>query len=129
MTIDDPTEREPIRVVVVDDEPDLRLLVRSLLSLDPQIVVVGEGADGRQAIALFDDLRPDVLVLDHRMPGATGLEVAAQVLARVPGQPIILLSAFTDRTISQEAASLGVARVLGKLLVEQLPDEILRVAR
>lgn len=114
--------------VVVDDEADLRLLVRSLLSLDPRISVVGEAADGPEALEVFDRLRPDVLVLDQRMPGASGLDVAADVLARVPGQAIILLSAFTDRTITAQAESIGVARVLGKLLVEQLPDEILRVA-
>lgn len=119
---------ELIRVVVVDDEADLRLLVRSLLSLDPRISVVGEAADGPEALEVFDRLRPDVLVLDQRMPGASGLDVAADVLARVPGQAIILLSAFTDRTITAQAESIGVARVLGKLLVEQLPDEILRVA-
>lgn len=123
----DGRQDEPIRVVVVDDEPDLRLLVRSLLSLDPRIVLVGEAADGIEAIEVYDRLRPDVLVLDQRMPGANGIDVAAQVLARVPGQAIILLSAFTDRTITAQADAIGVARVLGKLLVEQLPDEILRV--
>lgn len=121
-------ESEPIRVVIVDDEADLRLLLRSLLSLDPRMQVVGEASDGTEAITVYDELRPDVLVLDQRMPGATGLDVAAQVLARVPGQPIILLSAFTDRTITAEAEALGVARVLGKLLMEQLPEEILRIA-
>lgn len=121
-------ESEPIRVVIVDDEADLRLLLRSLLSLDPRMQVVGEASDGTEAITVYDELRPDVLVLDQRMPGATGLDVAAQVLARVPGQPIILLSAFTDRTITAEAEALGVARVLGKLLIEQLPEEILRIA-
>lgn len=119
---------EPIRVVVVDDEPDLRLLVRSLLSLDPRISVVGEAADGLEAIEVYDRLRPDVLVLDQRMPAASGLDVAAQVLARVPDQSIILLSAFTDRTITAQAEAIGVARVLGKLLMEQLPEEILRLA-
>jgi two-component system, chemotaxis family, protein-glutamate methylesterase/glutaminase len=128
MTSDGPRLDEPIRVAVVDDEADLRLLVRSLLSLDPRIKVVGEAADGTSALTLFDELRPDVLVLDQRMPGATGLEVAAQVLARVPDQLIILLSAFTDRTITDEAESLGVAAVLGKLLVEDLADEILRLS-
>lgn len=121
-------EREPIRVVIVDDEADLRLLLRALLSLDPRMQVVGEASDGIEAITVYDELRPDVLVLDQRMPGATGLDVAAQVLARVPGQPIILLSAFTDRTITAEAEALGVARVVGKLLMEHLPEEILRIA-
>ena len=117
-----------VRVVVADDDEDMRVLMRSMLGLDPRIHIVGEASDGDEALARFDELRPDVLVLDERMPGLRGLEVAERVLAAHPEQVIILCTAFVDRTMQATAGELGVRRVLGKSDVDQLGAEILRLA-
>lgn len=124
----EPPERtNPVRVVIADDDPDIRVLLRSLLDLDQRIEVTGEASDGGQALAQFTQLRPDVLVLDERMPVLYGLEVAQRVLQDHPDQPVILCTAFVDDTVLSTAAALGVQSVLGKGEIHRLGDEILRL--
>lgn len=117
-----------IRVLIVDDEPDLRLLVRTMLTLDPRIEIVGEGVDGGEALELYERLRPDVLVLDQRMPVFKGLEVARRVLADHEDQVVILLSAYLDDDVLQEASAIGIRGVIGKQRMADLAPEILRLA-
>jgi YesN/AraC family two-component response regulator len=117
-----------IRVVIADDDPDIRVLLRSLLDLDRRIEVAGEAVDGGEALQRFTELRPDVLVLDERMPVMYGLEVAERVLAQQPDQAIILCTAYIDDSVVAAAARLGVQSVLGKGDIHRLGDEILRLA-
>jgi DNA-binding NarL/FixJ family response regulator len=117
-----------VRVVIADDDPDIRVLLRSLLDLDARIEVAGEAGDGGEALARYAELRPDVLVLDERMPVLYGLEVAERVLGEHPGQVVILCTAFVDDTVIATAAALGVRCVLGKGEIHRLSDEILRLA-
>lgn len=116
-----------IRVLIVDDEPDLRLLLRTMLTLDQRFEIAGEGTDGGEALTLFEQLRPDVLLLDQRMPVLTGLDVARQVLGEHPGQAVILLSAYLNDAVKAEAAALGVRGVIGKEHIVDLGPEILRL--
>jgi DNA-binding NarL/FixJ family response regulator len=116
-----------IRILIVDDEPDLRLLLRTMLSLDHRFEIAGEAVDGREGLSLFRELRPDVLVLDQRMPVLMGLEVAEQVLVEHPEQTVILISAYLDDALATEAARLGVRGVLGKQRIADLGSEILRL--
>ena len=69
----------PARVVVVDDQTLVRMGITSLLGLSPDIEVIGEAADGVEALAAIDRLRPDVVLLDLRMPRLDGLGVLGQV--------------------------------------------------
>lgn len=117
-----------VRVLIVDDEPDLRLLLRTMLSLDPRIEIAGEAGDGGRGLELYRELRPDVLVLDQRMPVLEGLEVAAQVLSEDPGQLIVLISAYLDDAMRSEANVLGVRSIMGKQHIEEIGAEILRLA-
>lgn len=114
-------------ILVVDDEPDIRLLARFVLE-GAGIVVVGEAADGLEAVASFRDLDPPpvptVILLDNRMPGLTGLEVAAQLLADVPNQLIVLFSAYLSEDLVAEATLLGVAACVPKKDVSHLPKII-----
>jgi DNA-binding NarL/FixJ family response regulator len=116
-----------IRVLIVDDEPDLRLLLRTMLTLDQRFEIAGEGTDGGEALTLFEQLRPDVLLLDQRMPVLTGLDVARQVLGEHPDQAVILLSAYLNDAVKAEAAALGVRGVIGKEHILDLGPEILRL--
>lgn len=125
MTQADPTRT--IRVLIVDDEPDLRVLLRTMLSLDQRFEIAGEAVDGGQGLAMFRELRPDVLLLDQRMPVLEGLQVAEQVLAETPDQPVILMSAFLDAAMVKRATAVGVQRVLGKQGLKDICEEILHL--
>ena len=116
-------------MLIVDDEMDMRMLVRVVIEMaNHGLSVVGEAADGPEAIRVWRDLDgppvPDVVILDNRMPGLSGLQVAEQLLQERPGQLIVLYSAFLDDTVRAEAASVGIARCVSKEDLEQLPRVI-----
>jgi DNA-binding NarL/FixJ family response regulator len=101
--------------LIVDDEVDVRLLVQLLIDQENHgLRVVGEAASGEQALQMRRDLDVDVVVLDHRMPGLSGLETATKMLAEAPDLPIILYSAFTDDRILAEARKIGVRDCVAK---------------
>lgn len=117
-----------IRVLVVDDEPDMRVLVRHVLAAAPEVEVVGEADGPEAALEAWRAARPDLIVLDHRMPRRSGLDVAAEILAEAPEQPIILFSAFLDPDLRARAAALGVRRCVAKDDVFTLPDAVRETA-
>ncbi len=120
-------------VLIVDDEIDMRLLVRVVLeSAKRGIEVVGEAVDGIEAVTAYEALNPppipDVVILDNRMPGRTGIEVAELMLAEDSQQPIILFSAFLTPDLEAQAAALGIAACVSKSDVETLPDLVVELA-
>src|SRR4051794_29182651 len=103
------------KALIVDDEADMRLLLRLAITTENDgLEVVGEASSGEEAIRLRPDLEPDVVVLDHRMPGLTGLETARQLLRDEPALPIVLYSAFIDSEVAEEAEQIGVRRCVRK---------------
>ena len=93
----------PVRLLIVDDRPPAREGLRALLSVMgepfrdgncPSIVVIGEACDGTQAIAMVDQEHPDVVLMDVRMPGMSGLEATRLMKASWPEIPIILMSFY-----------------------------------
>ena len=87
---------DKIRVMIADDHPIVRRGLRGVLEAEPDIEVVGEAADGRQAVALARSVSPDVVLLDIQMPGMTGLEVARTLKTHLPRAGVILLTAYDD---------------------------------
>ncbi len=87
---------EPIRVLVVDDHPVVRQGLRSFLDVQPDITVIGEASDGAACVNAAEELRPDVVLLDLRMPGTDGL--AALNGLREHGNParVLVITSFTD---------------------------------
>lgn len=117
------------RALIADDEEDMRMLLRMLLDDGAApIEIVAEAADGTAALSRWREVRPDVVVLDERMPGLTGLQVAAAILAEHPDQPIILFSAHLTAEMRDEAARLGVRECVSKDDVFAIPDAIRRAA-
>ena len=114
-------------VLLVDDEPDIRLLARIYLER-AGFSVVGEADDGGKALARYSELgpppEPTVVLLDHRMPGRTGLEVAEEILGRHPDQLIVLFSAQLDDTTRSRADEIGVTACVSKTDIRQLPTII-----
>ena len=115
-----------LTVLVVDDDDDMRELVTMKLELAGDIEVVAQAVDGLKAIEEFERLgappTPRVVVLDNRMPGMTGLDVAEQLIQRVPGQHIILFTAFVDDVVLASARAIGVTEVVSKSDINRLPD-------
>jgi two-component system chemotaxis response regulator CheY len=107
-----------VRVLVVDDTEHVRRVVADMLVLDG-FEVVGEAADGAEAVQLTAELEPHVVVMDLRMPTRAGLEATRQIRAVRPTQLIVLYTAYLDATVEREAAEAGVALCLGK--VDGLP--------
>ncbi len=104
----------------------MRLLMRCTLTLEPDLEISGEAEDGEQAIEAWRTQSPDVIVMDLRMPGISGLDAAEEILLREPGQAIILFSACLEAADRARADEIGVRECLDKYDFEQLPDAILR---
>src|SRR3954466_16301544 len=83
-----------VRVLLVDDLSDIRLVMRLLLEADGRAEVVGEAADGAEAVRLTPRLRPDAVVLDLRMPGVVGISALPLIRNVFPGTVVVALSAL-----------------------------------
>jgi len=123
-----PAQR-PVRVLVVDDHADVRFLVRVILEdAAPAVAFAGEASGAAEAVAALDELEPDVVVLDARMPRVDGFEAAGMLLARRPGLPILLCSAIVDDEIRARAEAAGIAACLSKDHFESIPRVALELA-
>jgi len=114
-----------MRVLIVDDEEDMRALVRATIEIANEgLKVAAEAPDGDTAMSLVREKHPEVVVLDHRMPGVSGLDTAKRILAEHPDQAIVLFSSFLDRNVMMNAERLGVRVCLAKDDIRLLPDVI-----
>lgn len=86
--------RDLIRVTVADDQAVVRAGIAAVLDVEPDLSVVGQAADGDAAVALAVSLRPDVALMDVRMPGMDGLRATAEIVARAPGTRVVVLTTF-----------------------------------
>jgi DNA-binding NarL/FixJ family response regulator len=103
-----------IRLAICDDVREFRELMRFGLDEDPEIVVVGEAADGLEAVEIVSKLRPDVVLLDLSMPKLDGLEVIQSLRERAPSSRIIVLSGFAAARMEALVLERGATRYLEK---------------
>lgn len=103
-----------ITVLVVDDQPDIRLLVRMLIARDDRLALADEFGSGAEAVAFLHDGQATVVVLDQMMPGMTGIETATKILDRHPDQRIVLFSAYLDEALLAEAREVGIMACVDK---------------
>ena len=98
---------EKIRVFLVDDHTVVRQGLRRILESDEEIEIVGEAGDGRTAIDLVQKLRPHVVVMDVAMPELNGIEATRQILKRVEGAKVLVLSMHGDDVYVRQALKAG----------------------
>lgn len=115
-----------IRVLLADDESVIRAGVAAILSADPDITTVAEAADGHQAVEMTRRHRPDVALLDIRMPGLDGLTAAAEIRRVVPGTATAMLTTFSEDAYIARALDDGAG---GFLLKTGDPGELIAGVR
>lgn len=110
-----------IRLILVDDHPVVRHGIRGMLEAEPDLTVVGEASSGPEGVALAAALRPDIVLMDLRMPGGDGVEATARIVATVPGARVMVLTTYeSDRDILR-AIEAGAG---GYLLKDSSPAEL-----
>lgn len=120
-----PDSLRPIRVLLCDDQRLFREGLRTILEAEPDFEVVGEGSDGREAVELCSRLRPDLVLLDIRMPHMDGVEATRRI--RGSGGPqVIILSTYDDDEFIFEALKAGAA---GYLLKDFPAEELIKALR
>jgi DNA-binding NarL/FixJ family response regulator len=118
-----------VRVVLVDDEAMVRVGLRMVFTAEPDLDVVGEAADGAAAEQVAAETKPDVVLMDIRMPGVDGLEGARRVLAAVPETRVVMLTTFDEDAYVEAALRAGVSGFLLKVAPpERLIDAVRTVA-
>ncbi len=113
----------PIRIIVADDHPVVRGGLVALLRTIPSLDVVGEAADGETAVRLTHEHRPDVVLMDVRMPGMDGVEATRQIREQTPESRVLILTMYDDDATVFTAMKAGAQ---GYLLKESEQDDIVR---
>jgi two-component system response regulator NreC len=121
--------RGAVRVLLAEDHAIVREGIRRLLAAEPDIVVVGEAADGEAAVRLTENLRPDVVCMDISMPGLSGLEATRQIKARFPEVGIVVLTMHEEEAYFYELVKAGASGyVLKRASARDLVDAVRAVA-
>lgn len=115
-----------IRILTVDDHPLLREGIASLVGSQADMTIVGEAANGRQAVEMFRQLRPDVTLMDVRMADMDGIEATAKIMAEFPQARIIVLTTYDGDVQILKALKAGAQ---GYLLKDSLRKELLEAVR
>ena len=116
----------PIRILIADDHQLLREGIRNFLSLEPDFEIVGEAANGEEAVTQAEALKPDVMLLDINMPKANGIEVASRLKAGCPEVRILALTIHDDQNYMMNMIQSGAA---GYLLKDVEPAMMVQAIR
>lgn len=119
-----------IKILLVDDDPNIRRGLRMLLVMEADLSVVGEAGDGWEALRLARELQPNVVVMDIRLPGLDGLSAAERLGKSQPDCKVIILTLYDDPANRKRAAQIGVLAFIGKgkfdgTLVEAIRNAVL----
>ena len=109
-------KKKKVKVLIADDQTLFREGIRDVLSSEKWIEVVGEAADGPQAVALAKKLKPDVVLMDIKLPKLDGISATRQIRAAVPEVNVLMLSSFEDEAHVLDAIQAGANGYLSKML-------------
>ena len=117
---------ETIRVLVADDHPLMRTGICATLTAEPDMMLVGEAADGDEAQRLCQECNPDVLLLDLNMPGPSAFETVAFLREHCPQVKVVMLTAYDDDVYVRGLVAAGVA---GYVLKDEIEEAVVRAIR
>jgi DNA-binding NarL/FixJ family response regulator len=117
---------KPLRVLIIDDHPAVRLGIKTVLAGERDIQVVGEAGDREQALSLVRELLPDVVVLDDSWPDVSGPELTRELAAAHPAAKILVLSGHEEISFCESVLLAGASRVVPKSVP---PSDLLRAIR
>lgn len=120
------TIERTIKIILVDDHPLFREGVKRILEMEPNFEVVAEGDDGKEVVDLVQQYQPDVVLLDINMPEVNGVEATRQLMQKVPGTKVIILSIHDDEAYVTHAVKTGAA---GYLLKEMDADALIEAVK
>jgi len=115
-----------MRIAIVDDDPLVRMGLKAIVGSEPGWDVVGEAGDGAEAIAVVEQTRPDVVLMDVRMPGMDGLEATRHIVAEFPESKVLVLTTFEVDEYVFEAMRSGAS---GFVLKRVPPPELIEAVR
>jgi DNA-binding NarL/FixJ family response regulator len=118
---------KPITVLIAEDHQIVRKGLRNMLTREADIKIVGEAENGRQAVAKFAEVRPDVVLMDIAMPLLNGIEATRQILEAVPGSKVLILSSHTDDAYVIRAKAIGASGYLTKQTAAHLLSRAIRI--
>lgn len=119
-------KQAPVRILLVDDHSVVREGLRALLEQHEGLTVVGEAGDGQNALVEAERLKPDVVLMDMKMPGMSGLETLAALKERMPSIHVLVFTSFAEESQVRDAVSAG---ALGYLLKDALREDLVRAVR
>ncbi|MEN3273246.1 MAG: hypothetical protein V7636_2007 [Actinomycetota bacterium] len=109
-------------MLVVEDNEDIRFLLNTIIDLHPEMQLSGIANDAEEGLRMWRELQPSLVILDYRLPGRDGLELAADILAERPDQNIVLFSAYLDDRTVQRAEELGIRACVSKDHINRLVE-------
>lgn len=118
-------DRREVSVLIVDDQVPFRLAARAVLRRTEGFELVGEAADGADAVAKVAELAPDLVLMDINMPTMNGIDATRQIMQDAPGTTVFLCSTYQRSDLPPEAATAGAAAYVNK--EELAPDLLLRL--
>lgn len=121
-----PRTPQPIRVVLVDDHPMVRMSLRMVLRSTDDIEVIGEAEDGEEAIRVCTEVRPDVVLMDLRLPRLDGVATIRALQRHAPGPHVLVLTAVYDEDLIPEALAAGAS---GYVLKDGRVDDFIAAIR
>jgi DNA-binding NarL/FixJ family response regulator len=116
----------PLRIVIVDDHEVVRLGLRTLLERHPEFSVVGEAATAREAAQQTLHLKPDIVVMDIRLPGRSGIEACREITEKAPDTKVIMLTSYAEDEMLFDAISAGAC---GYVLKQIGSDDLVRALK
>jgi DNA-binding NarL/FixJ family response regulator len=118
------TEKPAVRILVVDDNPSVRRYLRGVLEQHDNWRVCDEARNGQEAVDRYRKIQPDVIVLDFQMPEMNGLDAARAIAKNSPEIPILIVTLYLSRQLSEEARKVGARGACAKTDVSSVVDGV-----